>query len=460
MNIRKYMPQSLKNLYHKFQSLWGNILYGFPASTLKVIAVTGTDGKTTTATLIYEMLKHAGYEVGLITSVSAKIGNKEFDTGFHVTTPDPWIIPKYLRMMLDSGIKWVVLEVTSHAIDQNRIAHIGLEKAVFTNITSEHLDYHKTWRGLAETKTRLISYLKEGGEVVYKSDEMGAKLIHRKVKDCRTVLLETTCSNELARKKSVTREGIRFKYMIKQKDYDIFLPILGEYNISNAQCAIKAVEGLVSGKKLVEALSEFKGIPGRMEIVRQKRPCTIIVDFAHTSNALKNALITTAKIKEKGRVIVVFGTAGLRDRYKRPKMGLYAAKYADIVIITAEDPRTERLEKINDSILKGALKKYGFLQKRFANRKAFKKTNIENLRRYTAETIQKEYTPVFVFDEENVKSREDAIDLAVSLAKSDDIVILTGKGHEKSLCFGNTEYAWSDQEAVKRIVKGVRTDKT
>jgi len=453
MKLSKFLPQTVKNSYHKLQALGGNILYGFPAASLQIIAVTGTDGKTTTATLIYEILKHAGYRVGLITSVSAKIGEKEIDTGFHVTTPDPWLIPKYLRMMLDANIKWVVLEVTSHAIDQNRIAFVELEKAVFTNITSEHLDYHKTWKQLADTKTKLISYIKEGGEVVYKSDEKGGKIIHRKVKESKKVLLETTCNNDLARKRSISREGIKFKYTIKAKDYEVIIPILGEYNISNAQCAIKATEDLVGGKRIVEALAAFKGITGRMEVVRQKKPCTVIVDFAHTANALKNALLTVEKIKDKGRVISVFGTAGLRDRYKRPQMGHYASKYADIVIITAEDPRTETLSLINDAILKGALKKYGVLVKRFVNKKTFAKVSITKIIKNINDVLEQKKKPVVVFDEQNVHSRENAIELALRIARSEDIVIITGKGHEQSLCFGKTEYPWSDQSMVKSLLK-------
>ncbi|MBN2015860.1 UDP-N-acetylmuramoyl-L-alanyl-D-glutamate--2,6-diaminopimelate ligase [Candidatus Dojkabacteria bacterium] len=453
MNLKDLVPQFIKNFIHRLQSDWANVKYGFPSDNLKIIGVTGTDGKTTTSTMIYSILKQAGLKVGLITSVSAKIGKDEFDTGLHVTTPDPWDIPKYLRMMLEAGIKWVVLEVTSHALDQNRIANITVEKAVFTNITKEHLDYHKTWLAYAQAKAKLIRMVKEGGEVIYKRDEIGGKFIEKRIKRSHQVLLPVVCDDELVKKKEAAREGLKFKYEINREETDVEIPILGEYNISNAQCAIKACESLVETSSILEALKEFRGVLGRMHVVRRKRPCLTIVDFAHTPNALKKALETVNNLKEKGKLIVVFGCAGLRDRYKRSMMGKIAAKLADIVIITAEDPRSESLKRINSRILEGALSRRGIVLKRFQNRKAFRKTKVQNLKEKIQEIFKEGRKPVFVFDQEKVYSREDALELAVKLAESEDIIIATGKGHEKSLCFGSVEYPWSDFEAVRRAVK-------
>jgi UDP-N-acetylmuramoyl-L-alanyl-D-glutamate--2,6-diaminopimelate ligase len=420
---------------------------------LKIIGVTGTDGKTTTSTMIYEILEKAGYKVGLLTSVSGKIGKKEFDTGFHVTTPDPWLIPKYLRMMIEAGLEWVVLEVTSHALDQNRVANINFEKAIFTNITDEHLDYHKTWKALAIAKAKLISMVKEGVEVIYKEDERGGKFIEKKIEQSKSVVMPVVCKDELAKKVEVTREGIKFNYKIKKEEHEVLIPIIGEYNIANAQCAIKATEGLVKGEKIVSALSGFKGIKGRMQIVRRKRPCLTIVDFAHTSNAMRRALQTLRKLQGKGRIIVVFGCAGLRDRKKRPRMGKISAKLAKVVIITAEDPRVEKLSKINDQILKGAYESKGRLIKRFVTRKAFRKASLEKIKSKLEKRRTKKGASIFVFDKESVKGREDAIELAVKLAEPNDIIVATGKGHEKSLCFGKVEYPWSDVEAVRRAIR-------
>jgi len=196
MNINKLLPQSFKNRIHYYQAVLSNYYYDSPSSKLKIIGVTGTDGKTTTCSFIYHILKEAGFKVGLITSVSAKYGKKEEDTGFHVTTPDPWEIPKLLKKMIDNGVEWVILEVTSHALDQNRLGDIKFEKAVFTNITKEHLDYHKSWREYANAKIKLIDKLIEGGELIYKNDEMGAIAITKKIRKSNKVFLISTVSDK------------------------------------------------------------------------------------------------------------------------------------------------------------------------------------------------------------------------------------------------------------------------
>lgn len=452
LTLKNLVPQSIRNGIHLLQALLANIVYGFPASSLKIIAVTGTDGKTTTSAMIYRILREAGLEVGLISSVSAKFGGKEMDTGFHVTTPDPWDVPKYLRMMVNSGVKCVVLEVTSQALDQNRLGRIAIEKAVFTNITHDHLDYHKTWKAYARAKTRLIDFLNDGGEVIYKTDELGAKAIENKIRLSPKVLLVTSTNDTLIKDKKVSTEGLTFLYDIKGKSCEIFIPILGEYNISNAQCAIKACESLATREQIISALRAFLSVKGRMNIVERNRPCLVIVDFAHTPNGLKNVLSTVKNLTSKGRVTAVFGCAGLRDAAKRPRMGKIAARLADIVIITSEDPRIENLTKINSKILEGALARKGVLVERFADSKAYRLSSTLKLSEEVKKILVLKKTAVFVFDESSPKSREDAIDLAIKIAEDSDTVITLGKGHEQSLCFGTTEYPWSDFNAVKKAI--------
>jgi UDP-N-acetylmuramoyl-L-alanyl-D-glutamate--2,6-diaminopimelate ligase len=453
MNFREIVPQSLRNYIHLFQSYWANVRYGFPSNSLKIIGVTGTDGKTTTSTMIYHILKNAGYKVGLISTVSAKIGKKEVETGLHVTTPDPWDVPKFLQMMKKADMEWVVMEVTSHGLDQNRIANITFEKAVYTNITHEHLDYHRTWLNLARAKAKMINMVLEGGEVIYKEDEKGGRFIERRINRAKNVLIPVKCNDSMAKKVKATREGLSFKYMIKGEEVEVNIPIIGLYNIANAQCAIKACEMLVNRDDIIKALSSFKTIKGRMDVVRRKKPCTVIVDFAHTPNALKKALTTVNEIKEEGRVIVVFGCAGLRDKRKRAMMGKIAGKIADVTVITAEDPRTEGLAKINDQIIKGANKSKGILIKRFQDRKTFRRLNIEKIKDNIEKVLKDKKKPVFAFDQESPKSREDAIEFALRIANSKDIVISTGKGHEKSLCFGTKEFEWSDFMAIKKALQ-------
>ena len=451
MAIKNIIPRKYKNWIHLQQSKWANIRYGYPAKELKIIAVTGTDGKTSVSTMIYSIMLKAGFKVGLITSVSMKFNKTSIDTGFHVTTPDPWIIPRYLRIMANAGIKWVILETTSHALDQNRLGPIQIEKAVFTNITHDHLDYHKTWLSYAHAKTKLINYLKEGGEVIYNDKAKGARIIEKKIKASKQVILKTSIDQLQAKVIEVSSEGLRFKFEIKKKLEEIFIPILGEYNIGNSLLAIKACENLVNTATVFETLKNYKTVKGRMQIVKKRIPCLVIIDFAHTSNALKNALLTVNNLR-KGKIINVFGCAGLRDRQKRKFMGRISAKYSNVSIITAEDPRSENLEKINDAILVGSDRKNSRLIKRFASRKAYMKTNLTKIKEKVQENFQNKNTSIFTFDENSIKSRQDAIDLAIKLAESDDIIIITGKGHERSLCFGSTEYDWSDFDAVTNAI--------
>ena len=453
MNIKSFIPRGIKNLWHLLEGFYANMMYGFPSHSLKIIGVTGTDGKTTTATMIYEMLKKGGLKVGLITSVSAYIGKREIDTGFHVTTPGASDIPRYLNLMLREGIEWVVLEVTSHGLDQNRIAGIEFEKAVFTNITHEHLDYHKTWRSYALAKTKLINMVKEGGDIIYNEGERGGKFIAKMISKASNVLIRNVCSKKLIKNPVSTIDGLSFSCSIKGKEEKVTIPIIGDYNMTNAQCAIKVCENLIESNIILETLREFKGIKGRMQLARRTKPCKIIIDFAHTPNALRKALKTLLPFKEKGRLIVIFGCAGLRDYKKRPMMGKIAARFADIIIITAEDPRTEKLLTINNSIINGAYENGGVLVKRFASRKLFKTSSFKKIIGNIEKAFTENKKPVLVFDDESIKSREDAIECAVKLVKPDDILLVTGKGHEKSLCFGKTEYPWSDFEAVKKAVQ-------
>jgi UDP-N-acetylmuramoyl-L-alanyl-D-glutamate--2,6-diaminopimelate ligase len=452
MDIKSIVPRSIRNYYHSIQSTFANMKYDFPAAKLKVIGVTGTDGKTTTVNMIYEILKAGGYKVALISTVCAKIDNKEINLGFHVTTPDPHIIPYLLKKVVDGGNKWVVLEVTSHALDQNRVANIVFSKAVFTNITPEHLDYHGNWKSYALAKAKLINLVEEGGEIIYKEDEQGGRFIEHMVKRNPKVLLKLICNDNLVKKSEVNKEGIKFKYLINGREEEVYIPILGSYNIANAQCAIKTCEGLVKNEVIIEALSKFKGVQGRMQVIKRKVPCMIIIDFAHTINALKRALLTINSMKEKGKIFVVFGTAGLRDKTKRYKMGLIASKYADVIIITSEDPRIEKLKSINNQILEGSTKSSSKLLKRFVNRDDFRKINIEDQKRIIDVRFKEGKKSLYVFDEESPHSREDAIELAIKLATKEDIVLSTGKGHETSMCFGKKEYKWSEYKTVIRAI--------
>lgn len=391
------MLRTLKGLYHLLVAVYANIRFGFPSHKLTVIGITGTDGKTTTTTLIYEILKAAGYKTSMITSVHAEIAGKTFDTGFHVTNPDPMDVQRYLRMAVDHGDTHFVMEVTSHGISQHRVMGVKFAIGVITNVTHEHLDWHGSFANYLRTKVRL---LQRSAVVVMNRDE--AELYNRAM--------------PYLRHKNVVTYGIRREARITPKTYPFKTQLFGEFNQYNCLAALSVAEILDIPKKIAQkAIADFKGVTGRMEVIATK-PYMVIVDFAHTPNAIDKALRSARSLTKK-RILHVFGSAGLRDRTKRPMMGKASSEYADVIILTEEDFRTENVETIMDEITAGI-------------------------------------TPgPQIFRE---PQRKKAIELALKLAEPGDLVIITGKGHEKSLARGKKEYPWSDREAVKKALKTIK----
>ena len=394
--------QKIKNIYHLFQAVLANIFYGFPSHKLKVIGVTGTDGKTTTTHLIAHILKTAGKKVSFVSSVYASIGGKESDIGFHVTTPSSFALQKLLKLSADNRDEYFVLETTSHALDQNRVWGINYEVGVITNITHEHLDYHKTYEEYAKIKLKLLKMAKMG--IINRDDES-----YKYIKD--------QISN------------IKNTYQISKIVKNI--PNLTNFNRYNYSAAYTVCKELgLPDETILQAMQTFKLPKGRVEMVYDK-DFKVIIDFAHTPNALLQILPAMRELffKKNGRLIHIFGSAGLRDVAKRPLMGEISGKYSDIVILTEEDYRTEDPILICQAIETG-LKK-------------------ENVKRINYDQLvncgDKSYCVII--------NREKAIREAVKVARKDDVVILTGKAHEKSLCRGKTEEPWDEYEAVEKALK-------
>lgn len=373
--------------------------YGHPSKKLKIVGVTGTDGKTTTATLIYWILKTSGKKVGLISTVSAKIGEKEYDTGFHVTNPEPLPLQKFLDLMVKKDCEWVVLEVTSHGLAQERVAGMKFEVSALTNITHEHLDYHKTLSKYIEAKSKL--FLSSKMSVLNKGD------------DSFTEVGELISNSS----KIVPYGSSSLKGKVKEAVLERFPE---KYNQANATAAITVAKIIgVNEKLIVQSIKSFPRIKGRMQEVKNKLGVRIIIDFAHTPNAIEQVLTSLREQKKKGtRLIAVFGCAGERDKEKRPMMGSISARLADISVFTAEDPRSEDASKIIDQMIKGA--------KRVNDSKFYK-----------------------------IPERGEAISFAIQkLAKKGDVVVVSGKGHEKSMAYDGVEHPWSDYEAVKAALEG------
>lgn len=384
------MIRRLKGLYHWLEAMLAAIRFGFPSRKLTVIGVTGTDGKTTTTTLIYHILKAAGHKVSMITSVHAVVAGKTYDTGFHVTNPRGWQVQKFLREAVDHGDTHFVLEVTSHGLSQHRVDFVRFAVGVLTNVTHEHLDWHKTFDAYLRTK---LSLLQRSRVAVINRDE--AEVYNK--------------ASASLRRKRVVSYGIRRDAHVTPKTYPFTTKLPGMFNRYNCLAAIAVSDALdVPTKTVQQAVAAFGGVKGRMEVVAEK-PFRVVVDFAHTPNAIEQAL-KTVRVSCKKRLIHVFGSAAIRDREKRPLMGKASGRYADVIILTEEDYRTEDVNKIIEEIASGI-------------------SPGPQVHRYP--------------------DRTKAIEFALSLGKPGDCVIITGKGHEESIARGKIEYPWSDQKVVK-----------
>lgn len=409
------MWQRIKNIYHWTVAWSAHLLYGLPARKLKLIGITGTDGKTTTSSLIYHVLTHSGKKASMITTISAVIGGKAQDTGFHVTTPDPHQIPKYLAQAVANGDKYMVFEITSHALDQHRAAPLRFEVSGITNITHEHLDYHGTMDKYIHAKAKLIALSKV---TFVNADQHDVKNKLYKYRDlfCPKSILYTYGLVT----KSDRNIDISTQFHIELEEYN-------KYNFLLAY-SICAQLGITSGQ-FAQALKLFQFPAGRMETIYDGE-YQVIVDFAHTPHALTQALSALRSKHKNSRLIHMFGSAGKRDVTKRPLMGSASAMYADIVILTEEDHRDEDPRSIADMIIVG-LKSHGFTE-------------------VTPEyMIQFPLKKTFTF----VSRRDDAVRLAVAIARAGDVIVATGKAHEATLARGSTEYPYNEKESFLKLLR-------
>ena len=390
--------------------------YDFPGQALCMIGVTGTDGKTTITNLIYEILVAAGCRAGMISTIKAVIGDEEESTGLHVTTPQAPQIQALLRRMVDSGLTHCVLEVTSMGLAEHRADTAFFDIAAISNITHEHLDYHGSWEQYRADKGRLFELAERG--VANREDASFDYL-----QQLRPKILSYSNSGATdftAHDINFTPRGTTFVVQPPSGDrYLITTPLIGRFNIANMLCA-SAVAYLLDlpVSAIQEGLARVPQISGRMERIDEGQSFLVIVDFAHTPNALFKA-IEAGRSMTTGRIITVFGSAGKRDVAKRRLMAEVSAEYADVTILTAEDPRNEPLEQILQMMADGAISKGG----------------------REGETFWR------------IPDRGRAIYHALSLVRdSADLILICGKGHEQSLCFGNTEYPWDDRVVTRSLL--------
>ncbi len=398
--------------------------HGHPARQLTMIGITGTDGKTTTANLLFQILRQAGVDAGMITTVNAHIGDEVLDTGFHVTTPPAMDVQGYLARMVAAGLTHCIIEATSHGLAQRRVDFCEFDLAIVTNITHEHLDYHGSQGAYRRAKRRLFEMLDETTEksaqvertAILNRDDSSFEYLPA-ASSARQITYGLDEAADVRAVEAVDDEqGVRFVALGPNVRQPVRSSLLGEYNLSNCLAAFAAaVEALgISPETAAAGIASLEGIPGRMERIEMGQAFDAIVDFAHTPNALERAL-RSARRRTEGRVIAVFGSAGLRDREKRRMMAAASARLADVTVLTAEDPRTESLDAILAEMLAAAQEQGG----------------------REGETVLR------------VPDRGEALRRAVNMAGPGDLVIACGKGHEQSMCFGETEYPWDDRQALR-----------
>ncbi len=395
--------------------------HDYPARSLRVIGITGTNGKTTTSYIIRSILRKAGFKVGLIGTIQIMI--EEETMPIHNTTPDVVELQHILAMMRDKGMDYVVMEVSSHALDQDRVAGIEFDTAVFTNLTQDHLDYHKTLENYKLAKAKLFRLLSEPGTkqgktaVVNMDDAAGETMLEHA--GCRHLTYAIDKAADLrAEDIDVLPGGAKFSLLGSFGRMDLRLRITGIFNVYNVMSATGAAlaEG-IAPKVIEEALQEFVRVPGRFELVDEGQEFSVIVDYAHTPDGVENVLRTARQIAKR-HIITVFGCGGDRDRTKRPIMGRLAAELSDTVIATSDNPRTEDPEFILSQVEAGVKEKIGTKH------------------------------------HECIVDRRSAIFRAVELAQTDDIVVILGKGHEDYQILKDRTIHFDDREVAREAIRG------
>ncbi|MBI2263304.1 UDP-N-acetylmuramoyl-L-alanyl-D-glutamate--2,6-diaminopimelate ligase [Candidatus Berkelbacteria bacterium] len=419
--FRNFLPPSFILFFHKLRGFAAALIYGFPGRKIKVIGVTGTNGKTTTCHLIAAILEEAGYKVGMTTTIDFKIGKKVWPNLTKMTVVSPFLLSKMLSLMVKNKCDFAVLETTSHAIKQYRNFGIPYFAVVLTNLTHDHLDYHQSFAEYRETKGRLFAH-NATVHVVNKDDKEADYFLSFKARQKITYGL-LNHPDVLAKKILTEPGGSLFTAITPQGQITIDLPLPGRFNLENALAAIAATTALgIDLTVIKKALEKTPTIAGRMEKIENNKGFTVLVDYAHSPDAFNKIYQTLLQIK-KGRIIHVFGATGDRDKTKRPIMGAIAGRFADFIILTDEDPYSEDPAKIIEEVAKG-VPRGATKQKPMVEGKNF----------------------WLILD------RKEAIQKAISLAQKDDIVIITGKGAEEFMVVGDKKVPFSDREVARELL--------
>ena len=430
--IKKLLPktlfQNIEPLGHLGEAVLENIALGFPARGLKIIGVTGTDGKTSTSTLITQMLREAGLRVAMMTTISIDYGDGKGPQAnpTRLTTMGSLDLLKKIKRVKASGAEWLVLETTSHALAQHRVWGIPYMLAVMTNVGHEHLDYHRTFERYRDAKRMLFKQASRNARGlrigIVNADDPSAVLFASDIQN--PVLYGVKAGDLRAHNIELTPSGSRFMAKIDGDEYRISCHLPGSFNVYNSLAAVAVGRAIGLSKKQIEkGIDSLSGVEGRMTRVDEGQDFAVIVDYAHTPESFEKILSELRPLAKK-RLITVFGSAGRRDEAKRAQQGEIAGRFSDIVVATEEDDRDVDGQEILEQIASGA-EKAG-------------KVKDKNL---------------FL-----VHEREEAVKFAIDMADKADMVVLLGKGHEKSILYNGPEAAKHRQEVqndtdTRRVLK-------
>lgn len=413
--IRRNMPGFVL-WTHKLRGIIAFYLFGMPSKRLRVIGVTGTNGKTTTCHLIAKILEESGAKVGMATTTTFKIGSREWANTTNMTTMSPFALQKMLSKMINAGCTYAVIETSSHAISQYRNWGIRYFAVAMTNVTHEHLDYHKTFSEYVEVKTKLFQ-MHPRVAVANADDSNSQKFLHYPAGRSLTYGQENR-ADVVARKILPSRNGTIFTLVLPSVQITIDLHLVGLFNVSNALCAAAVCFGLeIAPEDIKRGLEAVKAVPGRMEKVEAGQDFTVMIDYAVTPDSLEK-LYTTLKPAISGKMIAVLGACGDRDKTKRPLMGAVAGRLCDYVVVTDEEPYTEDPKEIIEQVASGVPK----------GRKS--KMALDN-------------------DYFKIDNRREGIAKGLSLAKRGDLVVITGMGAQEFRVEGHKHLPWSDKKVIK-----------
>lgn len=385
--------------------------YGEPSKELTLVGVTGTNGKTTIATLLYKLVRALGHKAGLLSTVVNYIDNEAI-TATH-TTPDAIALNSLLRRMVDAGCEYAFMEVSSHSIAQERIAGLDFDGALFTNLTRDHIDYHKTFDNYRDTKKRLFDSLKKSAFAITNKDDKNGLVM---TQNCQATVCTYSTRSLADYKAQILEEGFD-GMLLHINNREVFVPLVGRFNVSNLLCIYGAALSLgFSETDVLCVLSTLRPVNGRFETIHSPKGWTAIVDYAHTPDAVDNVIQTIREIKKEGaRLITVVGCGGNRDKGKRPMMAQIAKRGSEQLILTSDNPRNEDPKEILKDMTDGL--------------------NTDELRSTLV-----------------IEDRAAAIQTACTLAQANDVILIAGKGHEDYQIIQGVKHHFDDHEEVKKYI--------